>query len=103
MSLRRLVGIGALTLYAGIAGANSLSAYQEYHRQRELIFKEFVSEHVKEKGDLGIRPALENITRTVDYVPNGSYLLAVNVGFPTSFVAGLGALYLLFRRKKEEE
>lgn len=102
MSLKKLIGAGALSLYAGVTGANSVSAYQEYHHQREIIFKEFISDHVKEKGDLGIIPAVERTVRKMDYVPNRSYLLAVNVGFPTSLLAGLGALYLLIGKRNEE-
>ena len=103
MSLKRLIGAGALSLYAGMVGTNSLSSYQEYHDRRNSVFNEFISRHVKMQGDLGISPATENAVQiTEDYVPNTSYLLAVNVGFPTSFLAGVGALYLLSGRRKEE-
>lgn len=96
MSLKRLVGAGALSLYAGMVGTNSMSAYQEYEQEREALF---------EYGLSTPNPFLDgpkNAQFEADHARKENYNLAVYAGFPTSAAAGLFAVYLLFGKRKEE-
>jgi hypothetical protein len=103
MSLKRLIGAGALSLYASVVGINSYNEIQEYNDQRETVFREEISDHIK-RTDLGLCRAWEDVNISCDdQTDNNHYYLAVNVGAPTSITAGLFAVYLLFGKGKKED